>query len=37
MNEMESAYAAAWDEWADSDDAALWDDTANDGITDAAG
>ncbi len=30
--EMESAYAAAYDEWKDSEDQALWDTTSNDGL-----
>ena len=36
MAELESAYTEAWDEWAASGDAALWDATAGDGLTDAA-
>jgi Arc/MetJ-type ribon-helix-helix transcriptional regulator len=34
---LEEAYAAAWPEWEASNDAALWDATAADGIDDAAG
>jgi Arc/MetJ-type ribon-helix-helix transcriptional regulator len=34
---LEEAYAAAWTEWEASNDAALWDATAADGIDDAAG
>jgi Arc/MetJ-type ribon-helix-helix transcriptional regulator len=34
--EMPDAYAAAWDEWAASDDAALWDRTVTDGLADGA-
>jgi Arc/MetJ-type ribon-helix-helix transcriptional regulator len=36
MSEMEDAYATAWDEWAASEDAQLWDRTTGDGIADAA-
>ena len=36
MAELESAYSDAWDEWAASEDARLWDQTAGDGIADAA-
>jgi hypothetical protein len=32
---MEQSYLEAWDEWADSDGAKLWEHTAADGITDA--
>jgi Arc/MetJ-type ribon-helix-helix transcriptional regulator len=35
LSEMEQSYADAWDEWADSDDAKLWESTIADGITDA--
>jgi Arc/MetJ-type ribon-helix-helix transcriptional regulator len=31
MSDMEDAYAAAWAEWEDGDDAELWDATAGDG------
>ena len=34
-SELELAYAAAFDEWAESGDAAAWDRTAADGIVDA--
>ena len=33
---LEEAYAAAWGDWEGSEDAALWDTTAPDGIVDAA-
>lgn len=33
--ELENAYASAWDEWAGSDDAALWESTSADGLPDA--
>ena len=33
--ELEDAYAAAWDEWEASGDAAAWDATAADGLLDA--
>lgn len=33
-SQLEDAYAAAWDEWASSDDAELWDTTVGDGLTD---
>lgn len=33
---LEEAYAAAWDDWEASDDAAAWDVTAADGLADAA-
>lgn len=33
---MEDAYAAAWDEWDESEDADLWQTTAGDGLADAA-
>jgi Arc/MetJ-type ribon-helix-helix transcriptional regulator len=36
MSELEDAYVAAWDDWAASEDAGLWDSTAADGIADAA-
>jgi Arc/MetJ-type ribon-helix-helix transcriptional regulator len=29
---MGGAYASAWDEWADSDDAVVWEETAADGM-----
>ncbi len=32
---MEAAYTAAWEEWAGSEDAACWDTTSSDGLTDA--
>jgi hypothetical protein len=32
---MAAAYTAAWDEWAGSEDAALWDTTSSDGLADA--
>lgn len=32
---LEDAYAAAWHEWDDTDDAALWETTSADGLTDA--
>lgn len=31
-DELESLYAAAWDEWAAGDDEELWEPTAGDGI-----
>jgi Arc/MetJ-type ribon-helix-helix transcriptional regulator len=34
--ELEDAYAAAWDEWATTGDAAAWEQTAADGLADAA-
>jgi len=34
--ELEDSYAAAWDEWEASGDAAAWDSTAADGLADAA-
>ncbi|MGV8976607.1 MAG: ribbon-helix-helix domain-containing protein [Cellulomonas sp.] len=34
--ELEDAYAAAWDEWESSGDAAAWESTAADGLADAA-
>lgn len=34
--ELEDAYAAAWDEWEASGDAAAWEQTATDGLADAA-
>ncbi len=34
--ELEEAYAAAWDEWEASGDAAAWEQTAADGLADAA-
>ncbi|MFK0045832.1 ribbon-helix-helix domain-containing protein [Streptomyces sp. NPDC090741] len=33
---LEKEYLAAWDEWYESEDAALWDRTAGDGIVDEA-
>jgi len=35
-SELEDSYAAAWDEWATSGDAAGWESTAADGLVDAA-
>lgn len=35
-SELENAYASAWDEWADSDDATLWNSTVGDGLSDAS-
>lgn len=34
---LESAYAAAWDEWEESGEAAAWDRVTPDGFTDASG
>lgn len=34
--ELEDAYASAWDEWAESEDATLWDTTTGDGLSDAS-
>lgn len=34
--ELEDAYAAAWDEWASTGDAAAWEVTAADGLARAA-
>jgi Arc/MetJ-type ribon-helix-helix transcriptional regulator len=34
-SELTDAYEDAWDEWAASDDAALWESTATDGVADA--
>lgn len=34
--ELEESYAAAWDEWEASGDAAAWESTAADGFVDAA-
>lgn len=34
-SELEEAYAAAWEEWRASGDAAAWDTTAGDGAADA--
>jgi Arc/MetJ-type ribon-helix-helix transcriptional regulator len=34
--ELEDSYAAAWDEWEASGDAAAWESTAADGLADAA-
>jgi hypothetical protein len=36
MTELEDAYVAAWDDWAASEDAGLWESAAADGIADAA-
>jgi Arc/MetJ-type ribon-helix-helix transcriptional regulator len=35
-SELEEAYAAAWEEWETSGDAAAWDHTAGDGVADAS-
>ena len=35
MSELESAYAAAFQEWHGSDDRNLWDHTVSDGLADA--
>lgn len=35
--ELEADYAAAWDEWAERDEARLWDAVAGDGVSHAAG
>ena len=35
LSEMEQSYSEAWDEWADGDDAKLWEHTTTDGIADA--
>ena len=35
MAELEDAYADAWDEWEQDDQAGEWDSTSGDGITDA--
>lgn len=34
--ELEDAYAAAWDEWQESGEAAAWEVTTADGLADAA-
>ena len=34
--ELEDSYAAAWDEWEASGDAAAWESTTADGLADAA-
>jgi Arc/MetJ-type ribon-helix-helix transcriptional regulator len=34
-SELTDAYEDAWDEWASSNDAALWESTAADGVADA--
>jgi Arc/MetJ-type ribon-helix-helix transcriptional regulator len=34
--ELEESYAAAWDEWEGSGDAAAWESTTADGLADAA-
>jgi len=36
MAELEDAYAEAWDEWQQGDDAPAWDGVTGDGLTDAA-
>ncbi|MDP9796976.1 Arc/MetJ-type ribon-helix-helix transcriptional regulator [Catenuloplanes nepalensis] len=35
LQDLERAYADAWDEWDGSEDAALWENTSGDGIVDA--
>ncbi|MGK5451173.1 ribbon-helix-helix domain-containing protein [Streptomyces radiopugnans] len=35
-SELEQDYTAAWQEWAEDEDAELWDATAADGLGDAA-
>ena len=34
--ELDDAYAAAWQEWETSGDAAAWEETSADGLTDAS-
>lgn len=34
--QLDDAYAAAWEEWESSGEAAAWDETAADGLADAA-
>jgi Arc/MetJ-type ribon-helix-helix transcriptional regulator len=34
--QLEDDYVAAWEEWAASDDAALWESTVSDGLQDEA-
>jgi hypothetical protein len=34
--ELDDAYAAAWDEWEASGDAAAWEETTADGLADAS-
>ncbi len=36
MSEIEGAYAAAWDEWQQTEEAELWDSTSADGLADAS-
>ncbi len=36
MEEMEDAYAEAWNQWHGTEDAELWESTAGDGTGDAA-
>ncbi|MBB5872365.1 Arc/MetJ-type ribon-helix-helix transcriptional regulator [Allocatelliglobosispora scoriae] len=36
LSELEDAYADAWAEWHDGDDGRLWQETAADGLADAA-
>lgn len=36
MSEIEDAYAAAWDEWRQTEDSQLWDATSGDGLADAS-
>jgi Arc/MetJ-type ribon-helix-helix transcriptional regulator len=35
MSELETAYAAAFEEWHDSEDRLLWDNAVSDGLADA--
>jgi Arc/MetJ-type ribon-helix-helix transcriptional regulator len=35
--QLEHAYAVAWEEWQGSEDARLWERTSADGLTDASG
>lgn len=32
LGKLQDAYREAWDEWTDSDEAALWDTTVGDGV-----
>jgi Arc/MetJ-type ribon-helix-helix transcriptional regulator len=36
VSELTDAYEGAWEEWASSSDAALWESSAADGVADAA-
>jgi Arc/MetJ-type ribon-helix-helix transcriptional regulator len=36
LSELETAYAAAFQEWHESEDHALWDNTVSDGLADAS-